>query len=237
MYKLTPWTLFIIFFCFCTPPASARESAAQGLDGQTLLDRSYHPDLLHRILLRSTVVLRPAVPRAEEEAQMAVDPAPRPVSVAPTASPLPARKGNLPSLAASGLSPRTLERLDRFDHHIQRYSRMNGIDPNLTRALIYVESSGDPSAVSPKGARGLMQLMPSVASEMGVSNPLDPAQNIFGGTRYLGGLLNRFERIDLALWAYNAGPNSVRHKRLPRETKHFVPEVLRVKSILDLRGI
>jgi hypothetical protein len=237
MYKLTPWTLFFIFFCFCTPSASARESALQELDGQTLLSRSYHPDLLHRILLRSTLVLRPAGPQTRGEGHVAVDSAPRPVAVAPTASPPPAPKATLPSLAAFGLSPRALEKLERYDHHIRRYSRMNGIDPNLTRALIYVESSGDPAAVSPKGAQGLMQLMPSVASEMGVSNPLDPAQNIFGGTRYLGGLLNRFERVDLALWAYNAGPTSVRRKRLPRETKHFVPEVLRVKSILDLRGI
>jgi len=110
---------------------------------------------------------------------------------------------------------------------------MNGLEPNLVRAVIYVESAGRPRAVSSEGAQGLMQLMPPTAREMGVSNPFDPAQSIFGGSRYLGELLSRFGRLDLALWAYNAGPTAVNSGRLPSETRRFIPEILRVKSILD----
>jgi soluble lytic murein transglycosylase-like protein len=113
---------------------------------------------------------------------------------------------------------------------------MNEIDPNLTRAMIYVESAGDPQAVSHKGARGLMQLMPATASDMGVSNPLDPAQNIFGGTRYIQSLVKRFGSVDLALWAYNAGPELVKRKKLPSETRRYIPEVIRIKKILDRGG-
>ena len=113
---------------------------------------------------------------------------------------------------------------------------MNGLDPNLVRAVIYVESAGDKNAVSNKGAEGLMQLMPGTASDIGVSNSFDPAQNIYGGTRYLGTMLKRFKRVDLALWGYNAGPGSVKSKRLPLETKRYIPNVLRIKAILDEEG-
>ena len=81
-----------------------------------------------------------------------------------------------------------------------------------------------------------MQLMPATAQDMGVSNPLDPAQNIYGGTRYLAKLLGEFKRPELALWGYNAGPESVKRRRLPLETKRYVPEVLRVKNLLDQQG-
>ena len=78
--------------------------------------------------------------------------------------------------------------------------------------------------------------MPGTASDIGVSNSFDPAQNIYGGTRYLSTLLKRFKRIDLALWGYNAGPESVKRNRLPRQTKRYIPNVLRIKSILDGEG-
>jgi soluble lytic murein transglycosylase-like protein len=61
-------------------------------------------------------------------------------------------------------------------------------------------------------------------------------QNIFGGTRYIGDLIDQFGRLDLALWAYNAGPQSVKRKKLPAETKKFIPRVIRVKTILDRSG-
>ena len=74
-----------------------------------------------------------------------------------------------------------------------------------------------------------MQLMPDTASEMGAVDRFDPEQNIASGTRYLRRLLDRFNSVELALWAYNAGPGSVNDGVLPRETEAYVPRVLRLK--------
>jgi len=240
--KLTVFVLFFIFLSAGAHRAWAQETAAGPMNDQTLLARSYRPELVSRILLRSTG--RARIAAAPEEGQM-VQQAPRPVMPRPVPSRPPRQPAltppSLPSPQAHSPLPRpvsrlnshALERLKSYDDPILRYSRMNGLDPNLVRAVIYVESSGHASAVSPKGALGLMQLMPATASDMGVSNSFDPAQNIFGGARYLGGLLDRFKRLDLALWAYNAGPEAVVRKRLPLETKRYIPEVLRIKAILS----
>lgn len=134
------------------------------------------------------------------------------------------------------LSSTILGRIAQYDPLIKTYSRMNDLEPNLIRAVIYVESAGDRNAVSNKGAEGLMQLMPGTASDIGISNSFDPGQNIYGGTRYLSTLLKRFKRVDLALWGYNAGPESVKRNRLPNQTKRYIPNVMRVKSILDQEG-
>ena len=84
------------------------------------------------------------------------------------------------------------------------------LDPRLVRAVIQVESGYNPTALSNKGAMGLMQLMPGTARELGVSDPYDPSDNIQGGTAYLRQLLTQFEeRIELAVAAYNAGPGAV----------------------------
>ncbi|MEI6299828.1 MAG: lytic transglycosylase domain-containing protein [Betaproteobacteria bacterium] len=113
---------------------------------------------------------------------------------------------------------------------IENAAAREGIDPALLHALIWVESGYDPAALSPKGALGLMQLMPATAGRFGVNDRADPEQNIAGGTRYLRTLLDRFGRIDLALAAYNAGEEAVeRHKRrIPpfAETLAYVPRVL-----------
>ncbi len=233
MNKLTLLGLFLIFLSVKTPPAWSEEKILKPMDTRTLLGRSYQPELAYRILLRSTAAVSLA------SRQMHREPPSHPPAQQPVLrplSPLPEREPTPPSPAPSKFHSRVLKRLEPYDKHIERYSRMNGVDPNLIRALIYMESSGDPDARSHKGAQGLMQLMPATASDMGVSNPFDPAQNIFGGTRYISTLLNRFDRLDLALWAYNAGPGAVVRKRLPLETKRFIPEVLRIKSMLDRRG-
>jgi soluble lytic murein transglycosylase-like protein len=104
------------------------------------------------------------------------------------------------------------------------------VDAGLVRAIIDVESGFRPRAVSPKGAMGLMQLMPTTAAELGVTDPFDPEQNVDGGVRYLRALLTRYGGDQrLALAAYNAGSAAVeRHGGIPpySETRSYVKKVL-----------
>ena len=106
------------------------------------------------------------------------------------------------------------------------------VSPALLRAVIAVESAFDPRAVSPKGAQGLMQLLPSTARRYGVHQPFDPRDNLRGGASYIRDLLKRYGNdLELALAAYNAGEDAVdRHGRtIPPfpETQAYVPAVLR----------
>jgi soluble lytic murein transglycosylase-like protein len=109
-------------------------------------------------------------------------------------------------------------------------ARRHGIDPELVLAVVSVESAFRPDAISPKGAQGLMQLMPGTARELGVKDPLDPAANLDGGTRYLNALLQQYKGdLKRALAAYNAGAGAVkRHGGVPpyRETREYVQKVL-----------
>lgn len=112
---------------------------------------------------------------------------------------------------------------------LQNGSKYN-VDPYLIFLVMEQESHFNPRAVSPKGARGLMQLMPGTAARFGVRRPHDPAQNISGGTRYLRELLNRFNnRVDLVLASYNAGEGAVAKfgQRVPpyRETRNYVKKI------------
>ena len=110
-------------------------------------------------------------------------------------------------------------------------ARRHGLDPNLVLAVVGVESDFQPAAVSHKGAQGLMQLMPATARELGVTDALDPAQNLDGGTRYLRMLMAQYGGdLGKALAAYNAGPGAVkRHGGVPpyRETHHYIDRVLK----------
>ncbi len=93
---------------------------------------------------------------------------------------------------------------------IQRVSDLYGVEPSLVRAIIHVESSFNPGAVSPKGAQGLMQLMPSTGRMHGLKRPFEPEQNIEAGTRHIAQLLKKYEGNQaLALAAYNAGEGAV----------------------------
>jgi soluble lytic murein transglycosylase-like protein len=113
---------------------------------------------------------------------------------------------------------------------IRQAAKKFDVDPGLVRAVIAAESNFDPRAVSPRGARGLMQLMPATATRFGVTDVFDPGQNIAGGVRYLRYLLDLFEgNLVLALAAYNAGEGVVQSSGgVPnfRETREYVDRVL-----------
>jgi len=111
---------------------------------------------------------------------------------------------------------------------IYNESNKKGLDPNLVKAIIKAESNFNPNAESPKGAMGLMQLMPDTADLLGVENPFNPKQNIKGGTDYLKDLLRVFKDKNLAIAAYNAGPGTVKkHGGIPpySETQNYVKKV------------
>ncbi|RJR22778.1 MAG: DUF4124 domain-containing protein [Nitrospiraceae bacterium] len=121
-----------------------------------------------------------------------------------------------------------------YDHIISNKSYKYNIEPAIIKAVITAESNWDPGAISRKGAIGLMQLMPTTAEDMRVSNPFDPEENIEGGTKYLRHLLNRFNGdLNLALAAYNAGPARVeRNGGIPAipETIQYIKKVNRIYS-------
>jgi soluble lytic murein transglycosylase-like protein len=103
----------------------------------------------------------------------------------------------------------------------------HGINPDFVRAVVQVESGYNPGARSPKGAMGLMQLMPATAAALGVRDPWNPEDNVDGGVRFLRSLLAEFGNAEAALIAYNAGPEVVRRGwRVPEETRAYVRSVM-----------
>ena len=117
----------------------------------------------------------------------------------------------------------------KFNELFEEVARTYNLDPKLLHAIAKVESNYNPRAVSPKGALGVMQLIPSTARLVGVSDPFDPRENIQGGARYLRYLLDKFGDLTLALAAYNAGPKAVEaYGGIPpyAETQRYVRSVL-----------
>ena len=136
--------------------------------------------------------------------------------------------------------PGLLARATHYDAIIEAEAKSAGVEPNLLRAVIVVESGFNSRAVSKRGAVGLMQLMPETATRFGVSNRYDPRQNVRGGALYLGFLINRFHQdMRLALAAFNAGEDAVDRNlgQIPPfiETLEYVPKVLRIYRALTDR--
>jgi soluble lytic murein transglycosylase-like protein len=146
------------------------------------------------------------------------------------------------SLTAKGLSSEDLSGLTgkgssssessnaSFDNIIQKACQKYGVDTDLVKAVIQNESAYDPDAVSSAGAQGLMQLMPATAANLGVENPMDPAENIEGGVKLLRELLNQFGgNLTNVVAAYNAGAGAVQqYGGVPpyQETQTYVNRVL-----------
>ena len=149
------------------------------------------------------------------------------------ATPVSAGAAVLPTGGASGPTP--------FNAEIEAAAARHGIDPALLKALIKQESGFDPNARSPAGASGLTQLMPGTAASLGVTNPLDPAQAIEGGAKYLKQQLDAFGGdIAKALAAYNAGPGAVqKHGGIPpyAETQNYVRKVMGYMQEFKAQGL
>lgn len=136
------------------------------------------------------------------------------------------------ALLAASQGAAVADTLNRFGSEIESASRRSGIDPALILSVVMEESGGDPGARSPKGALGLMQLMPGTAQDLGVEDRTNAAQNLEGGSRYLAEMLGKFAgKLEVALAAYNAGPGTV--DRLGGKVPDY-PETRRyVKNVMD----
>ncbi len=132
-------------------------------------------------------------------------------------------------------------RVASFDDAIRAAARREGLDEHLVKAVVEAESGFNPRAVSPAGAKGLMQLMDETAESLGVKDPFDPVANVSGGVRFLRAMVDRFQSIPLALAAYNAGPGAVeKYGGIPpfSETKSYVSRVLQLqqRNLLEASG-
>ncbi|MBF0564130.1 MAG: lytic transglycosylase domain-containing protein [Nitrospirae bacterium] len=129
---------------------------------------------------------------------------------------------------AESRSTHGVPKLDKYDKLINEASSKYGVDPALIKAVIRAESNGNPVARSKSGARGLMQLMPKTATELGVTNSYDPKENIDGGTMYLRQLLDRYNGdVKSALVAYNWGMGNLERRpgKIPADTRTYLAKV------------
>lgn len=179
------------------PPPPAPVSAAPGQSfGQALAQAQQSP--ASAPALSGPPIGRGAAPVSTVDGQAIVVP--------------PASLGPLPAMpvAPADVVPLPAGTHD-VDSLIQTYAAKHSLPTSLVKAVIQTESGGNPRAVSPAGAMGLMQLMPANVHEAGISDPFDPEQNIAAGTRQLAGLMAQYHGdLDLALAGYNAGPGNVR---------------------------
>jgi soluble lytic murein transglycosylase-like protein len=153
----------------------------------------------------------------------------QPWFAAPSGSAVSVSAGPLPNISVSIDSFNPIEAQHAYDDLITEAAGKYALDPDMIRAVMQTESAFDAMAVSPVGALGLMQLMPALAAELGVTDPMDPRQNIMGGALYLRRLLNSHRgNVKLALASYNAGPGNVaKYRAIPpfKETRNYVKKV------------
>lgn len=137
--------------------------------------------------------------------------------------------GAEPSVEVSINSFDAVEAAHAYDAIVDEAAARYKLDPRMIKAVMQAESAFDAMAVSPVGALGLMQLMPDVATDLGVTDPLDPRQNIMAGSKYLKQLLDaNGGNVRLALASYNAGPGNVaKYRAVPpfKETRNYVKKV------------
>lgn len=130
-----------------------------------------------------------------------------------------------------------LGKISKYESIVQDTARKYNLSPQLLKSIIAVESAGNHRAISPAGAKGLMQLIDSTARYVGVRNVFDPAENIEGGAKYLREMLNTFDdNLELALAAYNAGPGNVfKYNGIPpfKETRNYIAKVKRYLNLFN----
>jgi soluble lytic murein transglycosylase-like protein len=128
------------------------------------------------------------------------------------------------------------DRLEKYEEIITRAAKKFNVDKGIIKSIIAAESYANPKAVSRTGAKGLMQLMDKTADSLGVKNSFDPEENIMGGTKFIKHLLKKYESIDLALAAYNAGPSNVeKYNGVPpfKETQNYIKRIKQFYSVLQ----
>jgi Rod binding domain-containing protein len=154
---------------------------------------------------------------------------------------MPDRTFVTPPVKADTTRTSVAERLGQFEDIIKNASGEYDLNPNLIKAVIAVESAGNARAISSQKAKGLMQLIDSTATEMGVNDVWNPRENIYGGSRYLRQMMDRFGgNATLALASYNAGPGAVeKHGGIPpySETRDYVKRVMKYFDLFEQQGV
>ena len=216
-------------------PSHAQIAAAVDSSGKMTFINSNPAPTSQKARSRSRMAApAPAVPAQPVTADVDEPPTPKeaPVAATPAKPVVPAAIPSTADTEASGsfvkpIEPTTVQ--DPMDRIVQEAAQRHKVDPALVRAVIRTESDWNPHAVSRKGAEGLMQLIPETAERFGVGNPMDPVQNVEGGTTYLRWLLDRYNGdLRKTLAAYNAGEGAVDQSRgVPRyrETQQYVQKV------------
>ena len=128
------------------------------------------------------------------------------------------------------------KRLNQYDKIITKAAKKFNVDKGIIKSIIAAESYANPKAVSRTGAKGLMQLMDKTADSLGVKNSFDPEENIMGGTKFMKNLLKKYDSVDLALAAYNAGPGNVdKYNGVPpfKETQNYIKRIKQFYSELQ----
>ena len=195
----------------------------EGVDFQSLLQKKLEESkVLEKVAIEylSRAIETILSSRIEGSEFSAPFPAPIPSSVQPSGLNL--------KLEPEPRVPKNLQGNQKFEPLVEEAGQKYGVEPSLIKAIIETESGGNPRAVSPAGAQGLMQMMPGTAAELGVQDPFNPAENIMAGTRYFRQLLDRYQgSTRLALAAYNWGMGNLENHpgALPKETKNYIAKV------------